>query len=94
MVLRDGKFQRVFQNRFGFHRMTEGDQRFAELNMHDHPFRFLPAERAQVLDRGGIVVRIDVRLREVEAGEIIVGKSLPQFEGFGDSVVTHGVLLR
>ena len=94
MVLRDGQFQRVFQNRFGFHRVTEGDQGFTELNMHDHPFWFLPAERTQVLDCNGVVVRIDVRLRQVEAGEIVVGKALPQFEGLGDSVVTHDILLR
>src|ERR1017187_4213645 len=94
VVLCDGEFERVFQNWFGFHRMTKGDQRFAELNMRDHPFRFLHAERTEMFDSGGVVVRIDVGLRQVKAGEIVIGKSLPQFERLVDSGVTHGVLLR
>ena len=48
----------------------------------------------EVLKGTGVVVRVDVRLSEIEAGEIVVGKSLPQLERLGDSVVTHGVLLR
>jgi hypothetical protein len=33
-------------------------------------------------------------LGEVEAREVIAGKLFVQFPGFGDSVVTHAVLLR
>jgi hypothetical protein len=47
-----------------------------------------------MLDSGRVVVRIDVRLREIEARQIILGKALPQRQRLGDSVVTHAVLLR
>src|SRR5947209_8529661 len=47
-----------------------------------------------MLDGVGIIVRVEVRLREVEAGQIVVGESLPQLARPGDSVVTHGVVVR
>ena len=47
-----------------------------------------------MLEGVGVVVGVDIRLGEIETGEIVVGESLPQLERLGDSVVTHGVLLR
>ena len=93
-MLGDGELEGVFQNWPCFRGATEGDERFAKLDVDDHPVGLLHAERAEMVDGAGIIVRVDVRLREVEAGQIVVGEPLPQLARFGDSVVTHGVLLR
>jgi len=53
VVLGDGELEGVFEDRFGFGRTTEGNQRFAELDVDDHPIRFLVAQRAEMFDGVG-----------------------------------------
>jgi len=79
----------MFEEGPGFGGTTEGDEGFAELDVDGHPIRFVSAERAEMLDGLGVIIRVEVRLGEVEAGQIVTGESLPKFEGLGDSVVAH-----
>ena len=58
--------------------------------MDDHPIRFLVAERAEMFDGTGELVRIAVRLGEIESGQVVVGEFLPQLRCFRNSVGTHG----
>jgi len=91
-MLGAGEFESMFEDGLCFHRTTESDKCLAELDVDDHPFGFLVAERAEVLDGVGEVAGSDVRLREVEAGEIVVGKFPPEFERLGDSVGCHAIV--
>jgi hypothetical protein len=43
-----------------------------------------------MFDGVGEVVRVAVRLREIESGEVVVGEFLPQLQRLGDSVGIHG----
>ncbi len=89
VVLGDGEFQGVVEDGFGFWGTTEGNEGFAELDVDDHPVRFLVAQGAEMFDGVGELVRVAVRLGEVESGQVVVGEFLPQLQRFRNSVGTH-----
>ena len=74
VMLIDGEFERSLESGFGSGFVAQGELAPAKQNLHDHPVRLFGQRDFQVLLRALEVVRIEERLAEAEARQLVFWK--------------------
>ncbi len=95
MVLGDGEFVRLLQERSRLVPAAQGEQRFAEQNVDDHPIGTLRAQRVEMFRRAVIVFGVKQRLGEIVPHQFVVRELFPELQSAIKAVVAHneGTLL-
>jgi len=88
-MLSDGQLESVLKDALRVVASARAQKTFTEKDVCNHPVRFPGTESPEMVDGLRVVAGVDICLGQIEPRQIVVGKSIPQFQCFGDAVSVH-----